>query len=109
MKKRRELYFRDREILEKFLKTSVPRKFYTLKTSGRYDFSYSYEEVYDYSDALLRGEEIDLSCNFAGVPASAVNEEFQKILDVLARRSPDLDEFCSIFSKAIGVVLRAGN
>lgn len=100
---------KDKAVLRAFLDCSVPRQYYSLSERGnlKIDFDYYYEEIYDFADALARGEEIDLNCNFVGVPASAVTEEFRKILDVIARRDPVLEVFCDRFSQAITVIARA--
>lgn len=98
----------DREILKDFLACPVPKKFFALDGRGdsKHDFNYSYQEVYDYSDALLRGEDVDLGCNFLGMRAVSVNKEFCKVLEVIGRRDADLEEFCDKLSNAIAVILR---
>lgn len=109
--KKATLSQRDRETLKAFLSCPVPKKFFALDGRGntRYDFNYGYEEAYDYSDALLRGEEISLSHNFVGTRAVSVNEDFCKVLEVLGRRDPDLEEFCGKLSDAISVILKTAN
>lgn len=99
----------DRKTLEAFLSCSVPRRYYELDARGneRFDFSYNYEEVYDYADALLHGQEIKLWRNFNGTRSLAVNEEFRNILPVLARRDGTLTDFCEKFERALDVILRA--
>lgn len=98
----------DKLILREFLSCNVPKQYFDLDIRGntKIDFHYNYEEVYDYSDALLRGEEIDLRNNFVGLQSVAINEEFKKILEVLGRRNPVLDEFCEKLTKAIAVIAR---
>lgn len=100
----------DRACLKAFLSCRVPRAYYDLDARGndRFDFNYNYEEVYDYADALLRGEGVSLRCNFTGVPAVAVNEEFRKVLEVIGRRDATLETFCDKLSAAIAVIGRAG-
>lgn len=99
---------RDRQTLENFMHCPVPKKYFELNALGdRYDFNYNYEEIYDYADVLLHGQEIDLRHNFVGMPAVAVNEDFRKLLDVLARRNPTVENFCEKCSEAIEVLLRA--
>lgn len=108
-KSRPALSERERAELSAFLACKVPGRYFDLDGMGnaKIDFHFNYEEVYDYADALLRGEEIDLSCNFVGLRAAAVNEDFRKILEVLGRRDPSIGAFCDSFSRAIGVILRA--
>lgn len=98
----------DRTVLKEFLACPVPKKFFALDGRGntQYDFNYGYQEVYDYSDALLRGEEVDLDRNFLGMRAVSVNSEFCKVLEVVGRRDADLEIFCEKLSDAIGVILR---
>lgn len=102
---------RDKAVLKEFLAYPVPKQYFSLNERGqsKIDFEYYYEEIFDFADALVRGEEIDLNVNFVGVEASAVNEEFRKILDVLARRDPELEQFCDCFSKAVAIVEHAAN
>ena len=99
---------RDKLVLKEFLSCQVPRAYYDFAALGnsKIDFHYNYEEIYDYADALLRGEEIDLRHNFVGLPAVAVNEAFRKTLEVLGRRNPVLESFCDRFSAAILVIER---
>lgn len=99
---------RDKAVLRDFLACSVPKQYFDLDVRGntKIDFHYNYEEIYDYSDALLRGEEVDLGCNFVGLRSVAVNEDFRKILEVLGRRNPVLDDFCTKLSQAIAVIAR---
>lgn len=99
-----------KKILREFLACPVPHKYYGLNVYGeKFDFNYNYEETYDYADALLRGEEIDLRHNFVGLPSAAVNDAFQKILPVLGRRDPSLEDFCDKFARALEVIERAAN
>lgn len=100
---------KDRADLSAFLSQSVPKPYFELDGlgKGKIDFHYNYEEIYDYADALLRGEEIDLSLNFLGVKSSAANEEFRNLLEVVARRNPAMEQFCDLFRQAISIVLRA--
>lgn len=106
--KKQTLKEEDRAALEGFLACPVPKKFFALDNRGnsRYDFNYGYQEIYDYADALLRGEEVSLRSNFLGMRAVSVSEEFRKVLEVVARRDPDLDAFCVKLSDAVAVVLR---
>lgn len=97
----------DRATLKAFLASAVPKKFFALdERVSHYDFNYSYQEVYDYADTLLRSEEPDLHHNFLGMDAISINKEFRKVLDVLSRRDPELREFCDKLSKAIVVIER---
>lgn len=99
---------RDREILQGFLSCRVPGKYYELDARGnmKYDFNYNYQEVYDYADALLHGQEISLRRNFVEQRSAAVNEDFRKVLDVIARRDPTLSELCEKLSAAVSVIAR---
>lgn len=107
-KKQQELSERDKTALKAFRDCRVPRQYYALDArDDRFDFNFNYQEIYDYADALLRGQEISLRQNFVGLPASAVNEDFRKLLDVVGRRDPTLEDFCEKFSSAIAVIARA--
>lgn len=99
---------RDRKVLQDFLSCRVPGKYYELDARGntKFDFNYNYQEVYDYADALLHGQEISLRRNFLGLRAVAINEEFRKILDVIARRDIALTDLCEKLSEAISVIAR---
>ena len=57
---------RDKTALRDFLACPVPAKYYRLDAAGntKFDFNYSYQEVYDYADALLHGQEVSLNRNF---------------------------------------------
>ncbi len=99
---------RDRRVLVDFLSCSVPGKYYQLDARGntKFDFNYNYQEVYDYADALLHGQEISLRRNFLEQRAVAVNEEFRKILDVIGRRDITLADFCDKLAAATLVIER---
>ncbi len=99
---------RDKNTLRDFLACRVPGKYYELDKRGntKFDFNYNYEEVYDYADALLHGQEISLSRNFLEQRSVAVNEEFRKILDVIGRRDMTLADFCDKLAAAINVIER---
>ncbi len=93
---------RDKTALRDFLACPVPAKYYRLDAAGntKFDFNYSYQEVYDYADALLHGQEVSLNRNFLDQRSVAVNEEFRKILDVIGRRDITLSDFCDKFAAA---------
>ncbi len=105
-KHRASLNEKERADLSAFLAMKPPKGYFDLDGlgNGKIDFHYNYEEIYDYADALLRGEEIDLGCNFLGLRAVAVNEEFCKILEVVARRNEQLGTFCDLFIRTIKIV-----
>ncbi len=105
-----QLTERDKAVLKAFRACRVPNQYFSLDGRGntKYDFNFNYEEVYDYADALLRGEEISLEHNFVGLRAGAINEDFRKVLEVLGRRDPVLEDFCDKLSQAISVIERAG-
>lgn len=106
--RRIELSEADRETLQAFLDCRVPARYFQLDQRGneRFDFSYNYEEIYDYADALLHGQEISLARNFNGTRSLATSEEFRKILPVLARRDMTLEAFLDKFEQAIAVIVR---
>ena len=99
---------KERKILQDFLACRVPAKYYELDGRGntKFDFNYNYEEIYDYADALLHGQEVSLRHNFVGLRSVAVNEEFRKVLDVIGRRDISLSDLCDKFSAAILVIGR---
>ena len=99
---------RDKQTLRDFLSCRVPAKYYGLDARGntKFDFNYNYEEIYDYADALLHGQEVSLRRNFVGLPAVAINEEFRKILDVIGRRDITLSDFCDKLAAATLVIGR---
>ena len=107
-KKSPVLFGRDKDVLREFLSCRVPAKYYQLDARGntQIDFNYNYQEVYDYADALLHGQEISLRRNFLEQRAAAVNTEFLKILDVIGRRDVTLSEFCDKLAAAIKVIDR---
>lgn len=99
---------RDKQCLTEFRACRVPRKYFELDSNGgRFDFNFNYEEIFEYADMLLHGEEIDARRNHLGLPARALDEEFGKVLEVVGRRDPTLEEFCDKFMAAIAVVRRA--
>ena len=108
-KKSFELSEKSKAVLRDFLNCQVPRAYYDLDARGntRYDFNYCYEEVYDYADALLRGQEISLNRNFVGAASVSVNDDFKGVLEVLGRRNLTLEDFCVKFADAIQVIMRA--
>ena len=103
-----ELTKAEKDALRAFLDCPIPRKYHELDARGheRFDFMYNYEEVFDYADSLLRGETVDLGCNFIEMKSAAVNDEFRNILPVLARRDPAMEDFCDKFGRAISIVVR---
>ncbi len=99
---------RDKRALRDFLSCRVPAKYYELDGRGntQFDFNYNYEEIYDYADALLHGQEISLRRNFVGLRSAAVNEDFRKVLEVIGRRDAAMTDFCDKLSEAVAVVSR---
>ena len=97
----------DKKILKEFLNCRIPKGYNALdckKDSGYPDLMYNYEEVFDYSDALLKGKKICLKSNFIDVESVAVNDDFKAFLIKLGNDDKTMEEFCNKFIKAITVI-----